>query len=553
MRNLYFLALFALLGWSCQKDQEALTPTAILQSNHAISLDEAKSVVYEQMYLSTRTTTLQLPFVLGDALLDWTRAERSQDEHISTIDIPVMGDICYTVIRKNEEGVCYNVEASSKLVAVQSFETGELQAYIRTSIPDENYFDFNGDSGKLCDLSLNCGDRGNFSGIELYSTLDGHLVALSKYLSGEVAKQLFLCDESLSVEEKREIVVSILDEMMIIPGWVQTRNSGIDSDEWPYGRPNSFFWGNDGELYIYLDNDGDGISDSIIDYRSWMVMIGIGGSGGGGSSGSGSGGSTGGGSTGGGSTPGGGAVGGGSSGGGGNGSGTTPSDGDNDSGEDDEDDSEGDDNSGFDNGGYLPGVVYPGGGFINPLPRYGHFLPIVPPDEDEESEEEYYQRLGEEAFAKIREDIESGNYLFYDCTVDNSGNVGEALLNAAGVGLNTNDFILLFMKFFDDIPKDAIAFGKIISGANFVVGAAQTVIGCSDGDITTADALNALSTILSGLGYAVAFTPLAPVAPYLGIASCVVGLASNCFTYYGIPTIIRVKMDSGEELNILIC
>uniref|UniRef100_UPI004056A300 hypothetical protein n=1 Tax=Alistipes sp. TaxID=1872444 RepID=UPI004056A300 len=71
MRDLYFLALFALLGWSCQKDQEALTLTAIPQSNHAISLDEAKRVVYEQLHLSTRTTTLQLPFVLGDALLDW--------------------------------------------------------------------------------------------------------------------------------------------------------------------------------------------------------------------------------------------------------------------------------------------------------------------------------------------------------------------------------------------------------------------------------------------------------------------------------------------------
>lgn len=109
------------------------------------------------------------------------------------------------------------------------------------------------------------------------------------------------------------------------------------------------------------------------------------------------------------------------------------------------------------------------------------------------------------------------------------------------------------MEFFDNIPKDAIKFGKGVSALNMLVGTAQTIIGCSDGDITTADALNALSTILGGLGYAVVFTPLAPVAPYLGIASCVVGLASNCFTYYGIPTIIRVKMDNGDELNILIC
>ncbi len=137
MKKFTLLTLILLVGWSCQKDQEQLTPVDPTPKNGAISISEAKEVISEATFLATRSTAPALPFILGNADLEWQRAEISQDDRISVVDVPVSEEITYTVTRKNDQGEPYTVEASSKLIAVKEFQTGESQAYIRTAIPDE--------------------------------------------------------------------------------------------------------------------------------------------------------------------------------------------------------------------------------------------------------------------------------------------------------------------------------------------------------------------------------------------------------------------------------
>ena len=482
--------------------------------------------------------------------MEWQRAEISQDDRISVVDVPVTEEITYTVTRKNDQGELYTVEASSKLIAVKEFQTGESQAYIRTAIPDEDYD--NTTTEKTCDLSLNCGDRGTFSGLELYSTLDGHLVAIAKYASGKCVSQLYLCDESLSAEEKTELLSSLFSEALIIPSSVMTRSSGVDSDDWTYGPPNSLFIGSDGEVYIYLDNDGDGISDSIIDYRSWVIMNGGGGGGssGGGNGSSGDGGGSSGGGTGSGGTPGGGAVDGGSSGGGGGGNSSGGDSGD-DSGSDDDGGTEED---GDDNKLPIGDSTYPGGGTftpVNPLPGWGHLTPTLPPEE--EDNDEYYTRLGEEAFAKIISDLESGNVDFYECTISSNDNYYHAGVVAANLGLNTNGLITSCINFMKDPPIEALTYGQILSGASLYIGVSQTIVAFTDGEISTTDIVNAISVGFNAIGFVTAFIPGGQiVSGVAGVTSCIIGLASNFITYTTIPTIIRLSLKNGAQINLLI-
>lgn len=63
--------------------------------------------------------------------------------------------------------------------------------------------------------------------------------------------------------------------------------------------------------------------------------------------------------------------------------------------------------------------------------------------------------------------------------------------------------------------------------AGFITGATQTAIVFSDGDISTADILNAVSTALAGASLVCALFPgTIVVGGILGVASCVVGLVA---------------------------
>ena len=127
---------------------------------------------------------------------------------------------------------------------------------------------------------------------------------------------------------------------------------------------------------------------------------------------------------------------------------------------------------------------------------------------------------------------------------------GEAVLNASGIGLNANGLITSCINFIKDTPPSAIAFGNAISVAGFAIGFSQTWIGYSDGDITTQDKLNLISTALSAAGIVCALIPGGQVASgILGVTSCVIGLVSTLVTSE-VQREIHLNFEDGTSFHM---
>lgn len=148
---------------------------------------------------------------------------------------------------------------------------------------------------------------------------------------------------------------------------------------------------------------------------------------------------------------------------------------------------------------------------------------------------------------KIKTDLNNGNVQVKKCVI---GPNGVAMMNAAGIGLNTNGIITSCIPFIKNADKVALQFGKSISYAGLVIGASQTYIGFTDGDISTGDIFSAVSTALNAAGVVCAFIPGGiVVSGVLGVTSCVVGLIGGVFSY-NMPSEIHIQLDNGTNFYL---
>lgn len=263
-----FLLPFAFGG--CERSSES---TAQMQpTNATLSIEEARA--FFDSYVSsiaTRTTADNpMPFVIGDYSIDWENAEESSLPHLSSVDVPTETEFVYFVGRYDANSELYTVRADSKIIVVKESDNDAIMTYVRTTIPDAFYADVFHDQN-ICDLTLNCDDRTDYWGLEYYSTLDGCPIAVAKYENGECVASVYLKDESRTIENRIAAFGRLMGNTWVIRRPAeQTRVTG--DGNWNYGTPGSTFYGTDGTLYIYLDHDGDGKSDSITTWALYQEM-----------------------------------------------------------------------------------------------------------------------------------------------------------------------------------------------------------------------------------------------------------------------------------------
>ncbi len=235
-----------------------------------LTVDEARAF-YETRSGSSLTRSgveNPFPFVLGFSDPDWVSAGISSTHKLSSVDIHVDAEYEYMVLRENRAGVLYAVPASSKLIVVKSNVTDSLGIYIRVCIPDESYaalYDAN-----ICNMTLNCEDRGDYCGLEYYATLEGLPVAAACYLDGKYTDGVFLFDKSLPSDERVSRFGSLLGNVWIrrVAAHSPTRSS---DPEWNYGQPGDIFIDSNGGVYMYVDTNGDGKADAVTQLLFWNV------------------------------------------------------------------------------------------------------------------------------------------------------------------------------------------------------------------------------------------------------------------------------------------
>ncbi len=266
--HLLVLGILGSLFFACTRDKDKNFSWNLFSDD--ITVEEAR-YYFENESSQTRTELSNiLPFALNDAILNWDEAGESSSDIISSVDVPISGEQQYVVVRFADGFYPYSVMADSKVVIVKSQETGEMQTYVRISIPDEAY----DGGGKVCDLTLNCEHRGHYSGLEFYVTPNGFPAAVVQYREGEPVSQVFLYDTEKTATQKREIFARLMGDTFIIPIDNSETRAFVSDGEWDYGLPGSAFIGTDGEYYVYVDTDGDGKSDSITTLEFYNNMMG---------------------------------------------------------------------------------------------------------------------------------------------------------------------------------------------------------------------------------------------------------------------------------------
>ena len=108
----------------------------------------------------------------------WDKAKNTENEHVLSIDVPlysVSGAFVSDTIGENMR------MATQKLIVIQSKKSGDTFSYLLTLCPDvacaEKYSDLN-------DAFTHLGDCSKFSGLAIYTSLAGELVAVGKYVNG---------------------------------------------------------------------------------------------------------------------------------------------------------------------------------------------------------------------------------------------------------------------------------------------------------------------------------------------------------------------------------
>ncbi|MBQ7855978.1 MAG: hypothetical protein IJ348_02535, partial [Alistipes sp.] len=274
----YAMVFISLILSSCSFNDATYDIIDSYTHGNHITIEEAKELYdkYCEEQTSRSIIDSRIPFLIGDALLHWNEAGISFTGYLSAVDIPISNNYTYNVSRIDTDNKLYTVPTTSHIVIVKDYRTSRRAIYVRVRIPDKDYDYYN-----MENLGLNFNSRGNFCGLEYYTTLEGSPVGIAKFNEGKIVEGIFLGDTKYSTIERTARFKSLFSGIYI------SQNSGGTRDEGDmiYGAPGEIFQDQNGSIYVYVDLNGDGISDAVTMY--WSALEGNSSNGGNSSAGSG--------------------------------------------------------------------------------------------------------------------------------------------------------------------------------------------------------------------------------------------------------------------------
>ena len=269
----YFLVCVIAAGlFACVREPHEASSGSSPQRSSRLSVDEARAF-FEKNLSSDVTRASDAvptgPFVVENVLPDWEGAEQSSNKRIACVDVPAQTGSEFVIKRRRTDGTFYGVRAYGKLLVVKSMQTDSLSTYMRYLVPDEIYATFY--DGDLSNLFANCEDRGDYCGLELYTTLDGAVVAAARYYEGTLLASVFICDTRMSEFERswrlRNLLAGVYINRRIVGPTRMT-------DDWDFGGKTCFY-DSRGTLYYVDYIDGVGYATVDVDGTRGPCIDGI--------------------------------------------------------------------------------------------------------------------------------------------------------------------------------------------------------------------------------------------------------------------------------------
>ena len=189
IRGVLFAALLVCFGCSEQTD---ITPN--IEAKKSLDVKQAKEAFVRDYTAAvearSETTRAQghIYYTLADTDYTplWDKATTAENEHVWSIDVPlysVSGAFVSDTLGENMR------MATQKLIVIQSKKSGDTFSYLLTLCPDvacaEKYSNLN-------DVFTHLGDCSKFSGLAIYTSLAGELVAVNKFVNGTEAGYVYV-------------------------------------------------------------------------------------------------------------------------------------------------------------------------------------------------------------------------------------------------------------------------------------------------------------------------------------------------------------------------
>lgn len=212
--NRFLLRFGVLVGvtlglWMCSKEPD-VAPHKSQEPLYSVAKARA---YYDGASCTTRTIAEPGPLTPGDYSLDWERAEVSLDSLLSSVDVPIDMQYRYYRYLQPEPDSVELVPIYSKLVVVKEHPTLLEGCYIRYVMPARSmrsaYPDYD------YDALLNSRPKTNFTGVSLYTDLNGWPMCVAYYYEGELLFDAFLFDKAHTLEENIERLYNLIDDLTV--------------------------------------------------------------------------------------------------------------------------------------------------------------------------------------------------------------------------------------------------------------------------------------------------------------------------------------------------
>lgn len=267
-----FMAALICVG-SCSLDwgEEVLH-----ENSEGLSIEEAKSY-FEDAVMDATTRTLKqsahpMMWDLGEIVPDWSKGTSTISFSLLSADVPIESSTYrYRVLQTDKEtGKKRNVKCYQKLVIAKNRKTGRMGNYIVYFIATNKYSKEN--RGIISDWFNNDGNMGDFSGVKIYTTLEGRMVRVNKFENGRKMKGIYLGAAATKNEYAQGLLVimKMMRNMHLQRGittGIVTRSG--EGGDWDYGDgsgyvdlDNGFYYDDDYDVFLY-DYDEDGNPDSV--------------------------------------------------------------------------------------------------------------------------------------------------------------------------------------------------------------------------------------------------------------------------------------------------
>ena len=203
------VVLYALSACS----DHAANDTAQAGNPETMSVAEARRY-FERVAAPTRAGGEEWTLTLGTYMPDWSLATVSAGEVLSSTDVPVRGEFRYFRYRIDEYGEPRFTPIYHKLVVVKDSRSGVMSSYLRFYVPDPDYAA--GRTADDYDRLLNSGSKGDFTGLAVYTSLDGFPVHAVRYAGGACQAEAFLYDKSRTQAENTARLGEMLDGLSVV-------------------------------------------------------------------------------------------------------------------------------------------------------------------------------------------------------------------------------------------------------------------------------------------------------------------------------------------------